>query len=284
MDSDIRTGAGFLYRLLTRLPWTPFPPADRFRMDDRLPALERPVCCRSHKIRNQGEIVDTLVGAGVAFARFGVGCLFLSNHRYRLRSGFLAWLECGSCPSLYGHPRPYLPDAPYLRGPLPFFHLLGSLVAEMSTQRWGQRELAQPKRQCHVRFGIRGHWLCVPEANPSPHQGSRHSRLVRVGPGGQFCDWLVMDRLAQGSAMDPLALLSCLQFRTLSLLRFFSSGAPPKPGPDVPPRDGLPGAFMKIIDSDLSKKLNPPDLQRSLGFPSDPISHQNRRATGNNSP
>ena len=41
---------------------------------------------------------------------------------------------------------------------------------------------------------------------------------------------------------------------------------------------------MKIIDSDLSKKLNPPDLERSLGFPSDPISHQYRRTTGNNSP
>ena len=226
MDSGIRTGSGFLYRLLTRLPRTPLPPADRCRMDDRLPALERPVSRGLHKIRNQGEIVDNLVGAGVAFAWIGVGCLFLSNHRYRLRSGFLAWLERGSCPSLYGHPHPYLPDAPHLRGPLPFFQLLGSLVAEMATQRWCQRELAEPKRQCHVRLGIRGRWLYVPQANPSPHPGSRHSRLVRVGPGCQFRDWLVMDRLAQGSTMDPLAVLSCLQFRTLSPLRFQLRSAP----------------------------------------------------------
>ena len=226
MDSDISTGAGFLYRLLTRLPRTPLPPADRRRMDDRLPAHEGAIFRESRKIRNQGEIVDTLVGTGVAFARMGVGCLFLSNHRHRLRSSFLAWLEHGSCPSLYGHPHPYLPDASYLRGPLPFFQLLGSLVAEMATQRWGQRELADPKRQCHRWFGIRGHWLRLPQANPSPHPGSRPPRMVWVGPGDQFRDWLVMDRLAQGSAMDPLALLLCLPFRTLSPLRFQLRSAP----------------------------------------------------------
>ena len=170
MDSEIRTGAGFLYRLLTRLPRAPLPPADRCRMDDRLLAHEGAVSRGSRKIRKQGEIVDTLVGAGVGFARIGVGCLFLSNHGYRLRSRFLAWFEHGGCPSLYCYPQPGLPDAPYLRGPLPFFQLLGSLIAEMATQRYVQRELADPKRQCYVRFDIRGHWLSVPEANPSPHQ------------------------------------------------------------------------------------------------------------------
>ena len=47
-----------------------------------------------------------------------------------------------------------------------------------------------------------------------------------MGPGGQFRDWLVMDRLAQGSAMGPITLLLCLQFRTLRPFRFQLKTAP----------------------------------------------------------
>ena len=77
----------------------------------------------------------------------------------------------------------------------------------MATQRWGQRELADPKRQCHRWFWLRGHWLRLPQANPSPIQEAGLPGWCGWGLAINFAiGWLWIE-LAQGSAMDPRAIV-----------------------------------------------------------------------------